>query len=304
MHTGQPGSKGHDMKIKILILFSLLLTLGCDDKGQNKEPSLSTKGELIIGVDESLKPVIDAEIAMFTVYYPESSIMPLYLPEKQVVEKLLTNEIQTGIICRDLTVEEIDIIEGNYSHKVSSNKLGYEKIVAIVNNTNPLNEISDTDLTGIISGKISNWDQLIPAFKDQKPILVVIPKSSNIDRYFFSSIETSSSIPAYALGTTPEVIDYVKENVSAIGIVTKSWLCSIKTEIPDIKIPNCFSKSTGNENRYPSFGVYAVTHEPFTGLGSGFISFMMGQKGQLILSKSGMAPNKPIEREIKISNSF
>jgi phosphate transport system substrate-binding protein len=50
--------------------------------------------------------------------------------------------------------------------------------------------------------------------------------------------------------------------------------------------------------------VYAVTHEPFTGLGSGFITFMASQKGQLILLKAGMTPYKPVDREIEISGSY
>ena len=98
----------------------------------------------------------------------------------------------------------------------------------------------------------------------------------------------------------------MRDNVSAIGIVGGSGTHSLETGQADIRIIKCIKDNTGpgNQTACPSFEVYAVTHEPFTGLGSGFISFLVGQKGQLILSKSGMIPYKPIEREVRISDSI
>ncbi len=295
------------MKKNILILFSIMIFItGCENKEPEEAPSLTTKGELIIGADESLRPFIDVEIAMFSVYYPESVITPLFLPEKQVVEKLLANEVQTGIICRNLIREETDIVETNYSHKVTSCKIGYEKIVIVVNRDNPLKSISYTDLTGILSGKISDWSQLNQAFTTGSPVITVIPGGSNIDRHFFSSEKAPSPAHIYALDTTIDVFDYVRENKSAMGIAGGSWLYTMDKKPSDIKILACTEDNRKTEHQLSDLllEVYAVTHEPFTGLGNGFISFLVSQKGQLILSKSGMLPYKPIEREIHISDSL
>lgn len=293
--------------LSLLFLIVLFIIISaCDNKDQNKAPSLTTKGELTIGVDESLRPFIEAEIEMFSVYYPESSITPLYLSEKNVIEKLINNEIQTGIICRNLMKEEVDVIESNFGHKVNSYNLGFEKIVAVVNKSNPLKSISSSDLTGIISGNFSSWNELERSFHNEEPIIAVIPAASNIDRYFFSNGNLFPPDSLHALDTTTEVLDYVKGNNSAIGIVGGSWLYASEAKTSDIRILNYSEDSLrpGNEFKDLFFEVYAVTHEPFTGLGNGFISFIMGQKGQLILSKAGMIPYKPIEREVNISDSF
>lgn len=295
------------MKTDILILFVLfMLATGCSDKDQDTKPSLPTMGELVIGIDESLRPVTDAEIATFSVYYPNSRITPLYLPEKQVIEKLLSNEIQTGIICRDLYNEEVDFIKNTYTHSVTTIKLANDKIEAVVNNVNPLNSISHDEIVKILSGKITKWIQLNPASNDESPIVVVITGSSSIDRYFSSSADPLSPVSTYGLDTTTEVIDYVKNNASAIGIVGGSWFYQKGNKNPDIKLLAYSEGNQKTENQELIFlrEVYAVTHEPFTGLGSGFISFMAGQKGQLIILKAGMTPYKSIEREIEISDSY
>lgn len=291
---------------KVLIWIVVLLgMMGCGDKDKSVPTSLPTRGELLIGIDESLRPFADAEIDMFSVYYPDAEVTPLYLPEKQVVEKLLANEIQTAVICRDLYPEEFDYIAEIYSHSARTFKLADDAIVAVVNRMNPVDTISSGDVQGILSGSISEWGQLSDSIENNSPILVILTRSSSIDRYFTSSGSLSPA-STYALDTTTQVVDYVRKNASAIGIAGGSWFFQKGNENGDVKILTYSAGGTesGEVAKRPSREVYAVTHEPNTGLGSGFISFMAGQKGQLILSKAGMTPYKPISRNIKLLDSI
>lgn len=301
-----------------LVLFFILMGLtGCsgEKEDQAESPSLPTRGELVIGIDESLKPFADAEIAMFSADYPDARITPLYLPEKQVVEKLLTNEIQTAILCRNLAPDETDLLTGNYAHSARSFKLADDKIVAVVNKDNPVNAISYQQLKDILSGNISDWTSLEGAsFPDsqaaqppsrQASLTVVITGASSIDRFFTSS-DPLPRMSAYALETTTEVIDYVRDNPSAMGILGGSWFFQKGSGYSDVKVLTYSEdeSTVDGHSEKPSREVYAVTHEPVTGLGSGFISFMASRKGQLILSKAGMTPYKSIERQIQLRNSF
>lgn len=294
------------LKCQPLLWFIIFLwILGCSDSDQKASVSLPTRGELVIGIDESLRPFAEAEIEMFSVYYPDAHVSPLYLPEKQVVEKLLDNEIQTAIICRDLYQDESSYISGSYSHETKTFKLAYDAIVAVANKVNPVSTISLGDLKGILSGKVTDWAQLSESNKNDSPIIVILTGSSSIDRYFSSSAPLSPAA-TYALDTTSQVIDYVKKNDSAIGIVGGSWFYRKGSENSDVKILTYLKGPTeeGSGEGRPSREVYAVTHEPNTGLGSGLISFMAGQKGQLIIYKAGMTPYKRLERKVKISGSF
>lgn len=288
-----------------VLLLVLMGVMGCGHDDPNAPASLPTRGELTIGIDESLRPFGEAEIEMFSIYYPDAQITPLYLQEKQVIEKLLSNEIRTAIICRDLFPEESDYITATYGHLARTFKLAEDGIVGVVNKVNPFSTISLDDMKKVLSGTISDWGQLSTSIKSPSPILVIFTRSSSIDRYFYASGSLSPA-STYALDTTSEVVDYVKNNVSAIGIVGGSWFYQKGKINNGVKILNYSigSDENGNELKRPSREVYAVTHEPNTGLGSGFISFVAGQKGQLILSKAGMTPYKPISREIKLLDSM
>jgi phosphate transport system substrate-binding protein len=289
----------------LLLVFVFSGIMGCGNDDSGAPVSLPTRGELTIGIDESLRPLAEAEIAMFSVYYPDAHITPLYFPEKQVVERLLANEIQTAVICRDLGLEETDYITSTYGHMARTFKLADDAIVAVVNRENPVDTISTDVLRGILSGTISDWGQLSPAITEKSPILVILTGFSSIDRYFSSSGQLSPAT-VYALDTTIEVIDYVEKNIWALGIVGGSWFYQKGEKNTHVKILDYSAGSAENEKKKPrpSREVYAVTHEPNTGLGNGFISFMAGQKGQLILSKAGMTPYKTISREVKITDSF
>jgi phosphate transport system substrate-binding protein len=293
------------MKANIIILLVVFLAIiGCNDKDQNNKPSLPTRGRLVIGIDESLRPVAEAEIRTFSIYYPNTDIEPLYLPEKQVIEKFLANEIQTGIICRDLYDDEIELLKANYNHLTTTFKLGEDAIVLVANNSNPVNDLSYDKLKKILSGEITGWEQIDPVFKDKTPIVAVITRSSSVDRYFSSM--NDSPITSYALDSTNEVIDYVQDNISALGILGGSWFYQKGNKYSDVKLLGYINNNPKTDNQKQGLfrEVFAVTHEPFTGLGSGFISFLANEKGQLILSKAGMTPFKPINREIQLSRSF
>lgn len=296
------------MKINIIILSLLFLCMaGCSDKQENKtEPSLPTRGKLVLGVDESLRPVVDSELKIFSYLYPDAEITPVYLPEKEIAEKLLANELQTGLICRNLYKDEMEYIKVKYQHTPQTFKLAEDEIVPAVNTSNPLNNISYNDLKDILSGKITDWRQLYPALKDESPIIVVITGSSSINRFFSSVSNSLSATSVYALNTTTDVIDYVRDNPSSIGIVGGSWFYKTGNSYPNVKLLSYAGDNGSSEdlNQYPVREVYAVTHEPFVGLGTGFISFVASQKGQMVLEKAGMTPYKPITREISIKRSI
>jgi phosphate transport system substrate-binding protein len=292
--------------IIMLVLFLAMAFTGCSDKDQANKPSSPTMGNLVIGIDESLRPVTDPELNTFSVFYPNAHITPLYLPEKEVMEKLLANEIQTGIICRDLYDEESEAIKTNYQHVLQTFKLADDEIVAAVSSSSPVNRISYDDIKKILSGEITDWRQIDPVFDEELPVVVVMTASSSVNRYFYSLNGSSVPIRSYALGDTDEVIDYVKNNFAAIGILGASWFYQKGNKYPDLKVLPLKKETPEADNSAEALyrEVYGITHEPNTGLGTGFISFLAGQKGQLILEKAGMTPYKPITREIKLIKSF
>lgn len=295
------------MKTNSLIFLCLFLFLcGCGDSDQGSPPSKPTGGELVIGVDEALMPAIDAAVTVFTAVYPEASITPLYLSEKAVTERLLTNKIQTAVLFRSLTEKEKEYIQESFDHRVTACRLGFDGIVAVTGKKNPVSTVSCKGIKNILTGKVLYWKQLDNAFEDNSPVRIIIPGSSDIDRLIYNTVHQVSPASTWVLSRTTDVIGYVLHNPFTIGLVNESRVRDKDNLIPDIKIIARINKSldAGNTEDYLILEINAITHEPFTGLGSGFISFLAGRKGQLILSKAGITPVKPIEREINVSRSF
>jgi phosphate transport system substrate-binding protein len=61
------------------------------------------------------------------------------------------------------------------------------------------------------------------------------------------------------------------------------------------------TQGTLADGRYPlRRKLYAVLTEPKTGLGTGFVSFVAGHKGQRIILKQGLAPQQVPARDVEI----
>ena len=291
------------MKLRSLFLLIPFIVFSCNRTTTVPEGQSSpTTGTLIIGVDESLQPFAEAEIKSFKNLYPQSDIKALYLPEKDVIDGLLANEIQTGIICRELEFSEMRVIQDSFALFPSMVKLATDAIVMAVDESNKTTSISNIELMKILSGKITNWNQLGHGLKENKPIVVVTTKASSVNRYASYLNDTIGKINSFALDSTTQVIDYIRRNPYSIGILGGSWFFQKGDKYSDIKIvPNMDNETNDNDVSTLNRDVFAVTQEPFNGLAYGFIAFMGSQKGQLIISKAGMNPYRAIYREIELS---
>ncbi len=282
----------------------MLMALSCSrGKKDSAEQSIPTGGSLIIGIDESLRPFAETEIKSFINLYPQSDIKPLYLPEKDVIEQLKSNKIQTGIICRELNFEEIRTIQDTFNLYPSMVKVATDAIVMTVDDANSATSVSFDELIKIISGEITTWDQLKNGLNVKEPIVVVTTKASSINRYASYLSDTIDIVNGFALDSTQQVIEYLRKNPYSLGVLGGSWFKQKGDKYSDIKILPYMSDSTTDNKTETTLSrdVFAVTQEPYNGLAYGFIAFMMSQKGQLIISKAGMTPYRIISREVELS---
>ena len=291
------------MKLRNLLIITPLIVFSCNRTvTKPEEQSSPTGGTLVIGVDESLKPFAEAEITSFKNLYPQSDIKALYLPEKDVIDRLKANTLQTGIICRELNFSEIKAIQDSFALYPSMVKLATDAIVMAANETNKTVSISNIELIKILSGEISYWNQLTHGLKEKKPIVVVTTKASSVNRYASYLSDTVGLINSFALDSTTQVIDYIRKNPYSLGILGGSWFYQKGDKYSDIKIiPFLDNEECDVEESTLNRDVFAVTQEPFNGLAYGFIAFLGSQKGQLIISKAGMTPYRAIYREIELT---
>jgi phosphate transport system substrate-binding protein len=271
----------------------------------------TTRGSIRIGIDESMMPVLRQWVDAFLNTYEDARLEVWYKPEGLLMKDLLADSIRLAIVGRDWTESERQAIRKS---KVlpHTNPLGTDAVALLIHPDNLTDSITFEELQGIMSGKIKDWSQLGDA--QSGPITLAFDGGeSGIVRYLQDQVMgENKQLPANAFsgGDHPKVIDYVAQSKAALGFVGNAWFSDkdsprVKTDLGRVKFLRMVSPDTAdlpgvavapypNEialSRYPlRRGIYALSREHFTGLGTGFVAFAAGERGQRILLKAGLLP--------------
>ncbi len=306
--------------MKLIVSFSLLAVLiltACKDRDKSGNVlDNTTSGSIKIAVDESLKPLIDAEINAFEGVYRDAHIEAIYTSETDAINLMLNDSARLAIVTRRLTSDEQAVLD---RVKIPGQQMSVAKdgVALILHNENPDTLIRWDHIQGILDGSISNWNQL-----NQKspslPIEVVFdhPNSGTL-RYLRDTLKNIATIPpnCFAVNNNEAVIDYVSRKRNAIGLIGVAWISD-----DDDSTANSFLKAVrvaaiSNEseyyqpyqayiaqNSYPlTREVIIISREARSGLGSGFLSYVASDKGQLVILKAGLVPATMPVRIVEIT---
>lgn len=265
-----------------------------------------TRGNIKISVDESFQLLYDTQVYTFQSLYQNAKIEVMYKPEVDVLADLMNDSVRTVVLTRDLTKEEKDYLYAN-KFIARTTKVAYDALALIVNKANKDTAILDFQFADMFKGKITTWKQLNPASPD-KPINIVFDnnKSGNV-RYFREKFNLSGNFPnnCFAVDNNEEVIKYVKSNANALGIISVNWISDKQDSISekfleDVRIVEVGTDPLNYCKPYQGYiadksypfcrDVYMISRETFSGLGTGFASFVAGDQGQRIVLKSGLVP--------------
>lgn len=312
------------IKANIYIYWPLLVLFifwSCQGKDKNGEPlSTPTSGEINIVADKTLKPIIDAEIDVFEAIYKNTEINVNYLSEVDAINKFLQDSAVLAVLTRTLTAEELEPIASQ--HIVPSKiKIAKGAIALITNNKNPDSLLTMNQIRSIFNGEIERWNQINPNYSSSQIQLIFSNQNASTVRFVKDSIATGK-LPAntFAVSANNKVIDYVAQNENALGIIGVTWISDqddpktlgFLKQIQVMAISN-----TGNTNDYYkpyqayiakglypiNRNIYIVSREARSGLGSGFMTFVAGAKGQRVILKAGLVPaNMPV-RIVAFENS-
>ncbi|MBI3481835.1 MAG: substrate-binding domain-containing protein [Bacteroidetes bacterium] len=302
------------MKIKVLILL-FVLVVACRDRDKSgKILDTPTTGEITISVDESLKPLFQAEIDGFEGLYHYAHIKAKYVSENAAIEDLLKDSVRLAIVTRKLYPQEKQKLD---SIKIPGAQIlvAREAIALIVHKDNPDSLIAWNQVTDILKGNISEWKQLFPPSKLGELQLVFDSPQSGIIRYLTDTLGLTT-LPAFcfAASTNEEVFAHVSKTKNAIGLIGLSWISdkddpSANQFLKNIKVMGISTdddylkpyKAYIAMKKYPlSREVYIISREERTGLGSGFIAYVASDKGQRIVLKSGLVPATAPVRLVEI----
>jgi phosphate transport system substrate-binding protein len=149
-------------------------------------------------------------------------------------------------------------------------------------------------------------------------------KSGNV-RFLVEKLHLPKKFPNYcsAVNSNEDVVNYVESHKNAIGIVSVNWISdrqdsvshSFLSKVNVVAVSNEIEPDGGYYYRpyqgyvadksYPFIrSVYVICRETFSGLGSGFSSFLAGDIGQRIILKSGMVPATMPIRLIQVKSNY
>jgi phosphate transport system substrate-binding protein len=282
-----------------LVLLGLCFFQCSTDKKKGPTDS-ATVGEITLGVDESFEPLMKAEKTAFQEQYKYAKINYKFSPENEVIADMLNDKIRGVVVTRDLTAKEKEIFTREAITYRSFN-IAADGIALLANKSS-----GDTLIT------LAELKEMMVGTSAKFTLVVDKANSSNL-KFLIDKLQISSEqkLHVVAAGSNPEVIKQVKNDPNAIGIVGSNWISDgdNPTSLGFIRSVHVMSVSEGKGMPYTQpFGynlalkkyplrreIKYIIKEAHQGLGTGFLNYVSGDLGQLIVLKAGLIPlTRPI----------
>lgn len=294
-----------------LMLCCLVLIASCSNPMKVNEAH--GKGTAKIYIEESFKPLFDTSIYTFEGQNPLADIIPVYKTEEEILQDFFAKKVETMCITRDLTETEIAKLKKS-NIEVRSEILAKDAVALIINPENPDSTISIDQLKDILTGKTKTWSSL------KTGINVVFDHENSANFNYLKNLSGVTKVPEniFAVKSNAEVINYVKNNKSAIGVIGVNWI-SDEDDPQTLDFLNgirvmAVSKTATSESfkpyqsyiydkQYPmTRDLWVVNYASRSGVSSGFLLFMTGEKGQLLIQKSSLIPANMVARVIQLKS--
>lgn len=295
-------------------LYSLLVVvmatlLSCDSRDKHGQLlDTPTSGTIRITVDESLKPLIDAEIKAFEGIYRNAKVEASYVSEGQAIETLLMDSARLAIVTRKLVDSERQTLKGQAI--VPTELKMATGGIALITNSHVTDSLIDLDaFKKLLSGATKP-----PSVNE----IVFDEPGSGIVRYLSDTLNIPDRLPEYcfALKGSAAVVEHVSKNPKALGLIDVCWISD-----GDDSTANTFLSSinvlavSADSGYYKPYQAYLAQHkyplardlvmisrEARAGLASGFMAFVASDKGQRIVLKSGLVPATMPIRIIEVNH--
>lgn len=307
----------------LAMLGSLLLS-SCEDRDKNgRLYDQPTSGTIKVSVDETLRPLGEAEIQAFEGAYNRAHIKAEYVSEAEAFSNLLKDSSRLIIVTRDLNDQEKKYIKDKHL-MFSSVKFAYDAIALVVNKSNPDSNMTLGQLNDLLKGKISDWKEL-NAGKGGIKVVFDNPGSSTLS-YLKDRFKLSDSMPSnfFALKNNSEVVNYVQSHKDALGIIGVNWISSTmdsqqvtfqdKIKVLGLSHPDTVKADETFYQPYQAYialkyyplirTVYAISNEGYTGLATGLSAYLAGDKGQTVVRLYGLLPTTMHIRLIESKKDF
>ncbi|HYH57201.1 MAG TPA: substrate-binding domain-containing protein [Anseongella sp.] len=292
----------------------------CGPGGGEKQSN--TAGEIKISVDETLSPVIEEELNVFHADYPEARIIPEYVSQQEAIRALMLDSSKLAIVTRTLTEEESARFRERYQFTPRSTKIAVDAVALILNKANNDTLLTEEEVKAIFRGDIRSWEEMDDAnIRGDIRIVFDNPYSSTVEAVKkFAGLERLDTGRMVAVNKNTEVISYVEEHPDALGIIGANWISHPQDSAAQAFLESVnlvgiapgegkagYGKYYKPYQAYLSQGFYPIPRDVYVinagssvSLGTGFVSFLASERGQLIILRGGLLPARQPVRLINL----
>lgn len=281
------------------VIFLCLIFINCRNKTIKYDSPIN--GKIYISVDESFKPVITEQIKVYQSSHPGTTIEASYKSEVDCFRDLQKDSTRLIIVSRGLTDDENEFYKQKLSYKAQWDILAYDAIAVIVNIHSSDSLFTIEKIERYLSGK--DTGKLIVVDGSNATSTVRTLKDSLLNGGVFGK-------NVMAANNSKQLLSFVSQNINAIGFIGFSWVGddddpeqkrykdSVRFGLIECKICDADtyakpSQATISEGEYPvTRPLYYVLKENSLGLGTGFVTFLSLEQGQLIFRRSYLVPAK------------
>lgn len=295
----------------------LLIASSCSSDPKSKGTTNSS-GEITVYLEESYKPLFETSIYTFEGQNPLARIKASYVSESEAFDAFINGKTSTICVTRDFTDTEKRSLLANNNVEVRSTKMAIDAVALIVHPENTDTLMTVDRLKRILNGQDSLWHGT------NRKINVVFDQPNSANFNYLRKLAEISNLPVnvYAVKSNEEVINHVKENRNTLGIIGVNWISDeddpATFDFRDGVNVVAIAKKEGDEyfkpyQAYIYEGYYHEKSYPLvreawllnkagrTSLNAGFVNFMMGEKGQLIIQRSSLIPANMAARMINFT---
>ncbi len=284
-----------------------MLLAACSGPPDPRVDDTPTRGEVVVLADEDLRSMIEAQRKVFEHFYDNARLRIHYLPEARLREAMLGDSVRAVFTtCLPDSVQFDHFRKRNFTPDAVPILVD---AIALVRAHGGAEEPVDVA-----------W--LKRRLTDRSGRTCLVSGAGNgVARTLADSLfdgDGAMITGAAATDGLDALIDRVASDTALTGLISFAL-------ISDLDDPRCRelrervrlipiaaddtsravmpSQGTLADGGYPlRRRVYAILTEWKSGLGTGFVSFVAGHKGQRIILKHGLAPHKVPAREVQIVN--
>ena len=299
-------------KLFFLIACGLCFHSCSSNQKANEEeiPNTPTSGKLKIFCDEGISLQLNNQAYTFGKIYKNATIEVRAVNEKEAIEGLYNDSCKVIALSRRLSESELKKFE-QHNLFIQSICIAKSATALVVSKNCSDSAAVLAKLKALLSGDTLAFASIWQVIFDNE--------NSGVTRFLKDSLLEGKAFGknCFAAANTLELIEQIGKNNHVVGAIDYAWISdkdeNITKEILEkVKIIP-LAKQQGALAYYPDQSniqtgdyplcrrIYLIRRGEDFSLSAGFVSFVAGQKGQIMMLKAGLAPSRQPERVIEVN---